>query len=235
MSRTIKNTFYEKISSLSSLIIVSLFFTAAGWAQDRLPAAGDYSIGFNAAPAINYIGNLFSGGNSIEMDRQRENTLVGTYMKSNDLANRAGIGIGLASLKPNDSSSISESNISLMAGMMKLRRGNRIMGFFGVEAGLGISSDKIKVGSTENKGSGMDVMARGFVGAQYFIWPIISVVAEYGPGLMLSSTKMGDVKSSHTHIRNDNAGGQIVLSVYSKNKNHQSALRDHDSARPFCL
>lgn len=211
MSRKIKTTFMKKILSL---IIASLLFTTTGWAQDRLPAAGDYSIGFNAAPALNYIGNLFSGGNSIEMDWQRENTIVGTYMKSDDLAYRVGIGIGHASLKPNDSSSISESNINLMAGIMKLRRGNRIMGYYGAEAGLGISSDKSKNGSTETKGSGMDIMARGFVGAQYFIWPKISVGAEYGLGLMLGSTKMGDVKSSHTHIGNDNAGGQIVLSVY---------------------
>ncbi|MBM3918456.1 MAG: hypothetical protein FJ344_02980 [Sphingomonadales bacterium] len=202
------------MKKIFSLIIASLLFTATAWAQDRLPAAGDYSIGFNAAPALNYIGNLFSDGNSVEMDWQRENTLVGTYMKSDDLAYRAGIGIGMASSKPNDTSTISASNISLMAGMMKLRRGNRIMGYYGAEAGLGISSDKTEVGSTKTEESGTEIMARGFVGAQYFIWPKVSIGAEYGLGLMLGSTKMGDAKSSHTIIGNDNAGGQIVLSVY---------------------
>jgi hypothetical protein len=59
-------------------------------------------------------------------------------------------------------------------------------------------------------------MARGFVGAQYFIWPKISIGAEYGLGLMLGGSKEGDpeVKSSSTFIGNDNANGQIVLSVY---------------------
>jgi hypothetical protein len=197
-----------------SLFIISLSISSIGWAQDRLPATGDFSIGFNAAPALNYIGNLFSGGNSIEMDWQRENTIVGTYMKSDDLAYRAGIGIGMASSKSNDSNSVSESNISLMAGMMKLRRGNRIMGYYGAEAGLGISSEKTKTNNVETKARGTNIMARGFVGAQYFIWPKISVGAEYGLGLMLGSTKAGDVKNSNTLIGNDNAGGQIVLSVY---------------------
>jgi hypothetical protein len=97
---------------------------------------------------------------------------------------------------------------------MKLRRGNKIMGYYGAEAGIGISGTKNKVGTTETKTSGSAITARGFVGAQYFIWDKISIGAEYGLGLRLGSTKVGDAKVSNTNIGADNSGGQIVLSVY---------------------
>jgi len=203
-----------------SLIIASLLFSTAGWAQNRLPAAGDYSIGFNAAPLLKYAGNLFSSGgsNEVNMEWQSENTLMGSYFKSDDLAYRGGLGLNMSSSKPGDTSAAQESssNISLMLGLMKLRRGDRIMGYYGAEAGIGIGSEKSKTGNTEVKSSSTAMMARGFVGAQYFIWPKISVGAEYGLGLMLGSSKSGDpaVKDSNTMIGNDNAGGQITLSVY---------------------
>ncbi|MFM7033049.1 MAG: hypothetical protein ACKOX4_11120, partial [Bacteroidota bacterium] len=66
----------------------------------------------------------------------------------------------------------------------------------------------------ETKSSNTSIMARGFVGAQYFILPKISIGAEYGLGLMLMSEKTGDLKDGLTSLGNDNSGGQITLSVY---------------------
>ncbi len=193
-------------------------FTSIGWAQDRLPAAGDYSIGINAAPLLNYVGNLFSssGTNEINMDWQNENVLMGTYFKSETLAYRGGLGLNMYSFSPGDSTVPSESgtNISLMGGLMKLRRADRIMGYYGAEGGLGIGSSKETGSGTETKSSSTAIMARGFVGAQYFILPKISIGAEYGLGLMLASEKDGDVKNSLTMLGNDNSGGKITLSVY---------------------
>jgi len=202
-----------------SLIIACLMFTATGWAQDRLPAAGDYSIGFNAAPLLKYAGNLFSssGTNQINMAWQEENVLMGTYFKSENLAYRGGLGLNMSSFSAGDSTdpSTSSTNIHLMGGLMKLRRADRIMGYYGAEAGLGLGSSKSQIGSgPETKTSNTSIMARGFVGAQYFILPKISIGAEYGLGLMLRSAKTGDLKDSHTSLGNDNSGGQITLSVY---------------------
>ncbi|MFM7912411.1 MAG: hypothetical protein ACKO9W_09540, partial [Bacteroidota bacterium] len=107
-----------------SLIIACLMFTATGWSQDRLPAAGDYSISFNAAPLLNYAGNLFSssGNNEINMDWQKENVLMGTYFKSENLAYRGGLGLNMSSSSPGSdtATSTSSTNIHLMGGLMML-------------------------------------------------------------------------------------------------------------------
>jgi hypothetical protein len=206
-----KPIFMKKVLFLIALLFIT---TQLSFGQSRLPAAGDYSIGFDANPALKYIGNLFSGGNDISMEWQKQNTIMVSYMKSDDLAYRAGVGLSMASTKLSDTVSSSASDINLMAGMMKLRRGNRIMGYYGAEAGLGISSEKDKVGSTETKESGTAIMARGFIGAQYFIWEKVSIGAEYGLGLNLAGSKIGDAKVSSTNIGADNSGGQITLSVY---------------------
>lgn len=206
------------MKKIFSLIITTLLISASSWAQDRLPSSGDFSIGFDAAPILKYAGSLLTSNNDVNMEWQQENTLVGSYFKSDDLAYRGRLGLNMSSASSDDTSapSISSSNITLMAGLMKVRRGDRIMGYYGAEAGIGMGSEKIKTGNTEVKASSSSIMARGFVGAQYFIWPKISVGAEYGLGLMLNSSKVGDpaVKESSTTIGNDNAGGQITLSVY---------------------
>ena len=212
-----KNLFFMK--KLFSLIIVSLLFSATSWAQDRLPAAGDYSIGFDAAPMLKFAGSLLTAGNEVNMNWQQDQTLVGSYFKSDDLAYRGRLGLNMSSSSSDDTTEpeISSSSITLMAGLMKIRRGDRIMGYYGAEAGISMGGDKSKTGSApEVKTSSSAIMARGFVGAQYFIWPKISIGAEYGLGLNLGSSSAGEpkVKSSSTTIGNDNAGGQIVLSVY---------------------
>lgn len=201
------------------LITAFLLTIASGRAQGRLPASGDYSIGFDAAPLLQYAGNLFSssGSNEVNMEWQRENTLIGSYFKTENLAYRGGLGLNMASSKPSDTTrpSTSNTNISLMAGLMKLRRGERIMGYYGAEAGIGIGSSKSQTGTgPETKSSSTSFGARGFVGAQYFIWPKISIGAEYGLGLNLGVAKSGDDKTNVTSLGNDNSGGQIVLSVY---------------------
>lgn len=203
-----------------SLIIAVLLLTTTGWAQSRLPAAGDYSIGFNAAPLLRYAGNLFSAGgnNAVNMAWQNENTLMGSYFKSANLAYRGGLGLNIYSNTPGDTAAVSSSgsNISVTAGLMKLRRGDRIMGYYGAEAGFGFGSETEQSNGEEiKKSTSSSLMARGFVGAQYFILPKISVGAEYGIGLMLGSGgDRGDVADSYSSIGNDNSGGQITLSVY---------------------
>jgi hypothetical protein len=108
------------MKKLFSLIIASLLLTSTGWAQDRLPSAGDYSIGFDAAPILKYAGSLLTPDNGVGMEWQQGNTLVGSYFKSDDLAYRGRLGLNMSSTSSDDTSEaeISSSNIMLMAGLM---------------------------------------------------------------------------------------------------------------------
>jgi hypothetical protein len=187
-----------------SLIIACLMFAGTGWAQDGLPVAGNYSIGFNAPGLLN--------------NPQTENVLIGTILKSDYLAYRGKLGFNMSLFSPGDSNrpSTSSTNISLMGGLMNLRRAYKFLGYYGAEAGLGIGSSKSQTSSgSESKSSNTSIIARGFVGAQCFILPQFSIGAEYGLGLMLRSEKTNDLeKDSRTSLGNDNSGGQITLSVY---------------------
>ncbi len=164
-----------------------------------------------------------------------------------------------------DNRKISSMNFNIGAGIQKYRGKGRLKGFYGAEAGIGIGSSKTTYtygnafsstnpspsstdwGSninqttgertTEDKnGSTFGISLRGFIGAEYFFAPKMSLSAEYGWGLGLSSTGEGETtsefwdsgattpgvktvtsksgKSSNFNLDVDNAGGQIVLSMY---------------------
>ncbi len=84
----------------------------------------------------------------------------------------------------------------------------------------------------EKDGSTFGFYLRGFIGAEYFFAPKMSIGAEYGWGLDMSSTGQGEVtgegwngtgvttstmktgKTSNFFLDVDNAGGAIVLSLY---------------------
>jgi hypothetical protein len=98
-----------------------------------------------------------------------------------------------------------------------------------------ISGTSSPVGSrfTETKsGMGFNIGARGFVGAEYFFAPKMSIGAEFGWGLGLNSVSDGEAKSdtwngtavqsntsklggiSGFNMDVDNAGGSINLAIY---------------------
>jgi hypothetical protein len=248
-----------------------------------LPEAGDWSIGFDAAPWMNYFGNLMSnaGNNSVNAAFQESNTIVGKYMKDANTAYRAKVRIGFGSTTLNNildqdgstsnppatvTDELKESgmNITLGGGIQKYRGKGRLRGYYGAELGISLGSAKetysygnafsstnqaptstidwstgqtSAVGSrpTEVKaGSTFGFNLRGFIGAEYFFAPKMSIGAEYGWGLGLSSTGEGEAtveswdlvangvrsttsktgKASSFGLDVDNASGQIVLSLY---------------------
>jgi len=246
-----------------------------------LPEAGDWSIGFDAAPWLNYFGNLMSnaGNNSANAAYQESNTIVGKYMKDANTAYRAKVRIGFGSTTFNniiqddaststprgtvtDELKSSGMDITLGGGIQKYRGKGRLRGFYGAEAGISLGSAKETYsygnafsssnntptttdwttgqagpvnGSrpTEVKaGSTFGFNLRGFIGAEYFFAPKMSIGAEYGWGLGLSSTGEGEEtreswngtgttsqtgktgKSSSFGLDVDNASGAIVLALY---------------------
>jgi len=204
-----------------------LFSSASFFAQDLtskkgetiLPEAGDWAIQFDAAPFLNYAGNLFNSGTTAPgADFVNSGTIVGKYFKDATTAYRVKLNIGLNSFTE--------------------RRGKgRLQGFYGGELLFMLSTAKTSYtygntyspagtpaissqvhgvdGSTDAKGSisgsTIGFQLRGFVGCEYFIAPKISIGAEYGWGLGLSSQGTGSETSQQV-----NSGGTSMEDVVTE-------------------
>ena len=128
--------------------------------ENYLPEAGDWAIGIDASPMLNYVGNLFGKtadnnyGNGIWAFTNPNMVITGKYFVEDGLAYRAGINIGFMTrtdraltqdLTPTataddmveDMRKMS-SNMILLTGGMEWRKGStRLQGFYGAELGLG--------------------------------------------------------------------------------------------------
>jgi len=176
-----------------------------------LPEAGEYSIGIDAVPVLNYFGNFFSNsGSTAAVGFQQAGVITGSYMKTANTAYRGKLAINFANSSV-DSTKSQSSGVTVGAGIMKYRGKSRLQGYYGAELGLGLSNGKTTVGSVETKSPNtFGVNARAFVGAQYFFAPKMSVGTEYGWGPGFS--KVGD--GSNFNLGVDNAGGSIYLSLF---------------------
>jgi len=143
--------------------------------------------------------------------------IIGKMFKDEKTAYRAGIRLGFGSAtthgtlnNASDSTLVAQdaknggSNIYLSAGMEMRRGTTRLQGFYGAELGFGMASNKTTNkyalamsdtkavnGSrvTESKGgSTLMIGLRGFIGAEYFIFPKIAIGGELGWGLLVTST-----------------------------------------------
>ncbi len=109
-----------------------------------------------------------------------------------------------------DEVKVSGRNIGLTAGMEWRRGKTRLQGFYGGEVGIALGGGKTTnsygnaisatnpVGSrvTEVKsGSTFGFGLRGFIGAEYFIFPKIAIGGEFGWGLAFASTGEGETTS----------------------------------------
>jgi hypothetical protein len=212
------------------LFVASLFLATATFAQDGLtskkgeaylPEAGDYVIGFDGTPFLNYAGNLLNGSQDNDLDatwlQGNTQTLVGKMYKDANTAYRGKLRIGLGSTTAKgdaygpenefmDETKNSNMNITLGAGIEKRKGNTRIQGFYGAEAmlmlasgstsfeyGQALSADNPASRETENKfGSTFGFGARAFAGVEWFIAPKVSLAAEYGWGLMFQSIGNGE-------------------------------------------
>ncbi len=240
----------------SFLTVALILGSATTFAQEKqyLPEAGDWAIGIDAAPLLNYFGN-FIGGNGLNTAPTWgfptwNQTVSGKYFVTKDMAYRASIRLGFGSQKgskmigqdgaaaptyPNlpttveDSYKAGGSSIGL-AGGLEMRKGSgRLIGFYGAELGLNFASNNSSYtygnamtitgatstdfGSnietdtygnaarvTESK-SGMSttIGLRGFIGAEYFILPKMSIGGEFGWGLGLQSDGASSMSMESTN------------------------------------
>lgn len=244
------------------------------------PEAGDWSIGIDAYPFLQYAGNLFNqnGNNApswnfISGDR----AIVGKYVKDATSAYRAKVRIGFGSTKTEyeipdqtststpqanttDEQKVSSSNIALGLGIQKWRGKSRLRGFYGGEVMIGLlggskttntfgnattatftnPSTNIPGAATGNgritevkTKAGLHLGLDGFIGAEYFFAPKMSLSGEFTWGLMLggtgatettteswngttvtSTTATNPGKSSSFNIDTDNVGGSLMLNFY---------------------
>ncbi len=125
-----------------------------------LPQAGDFAIGVDAYPFLNYAGNMFNGSNSNNTPSFGGATLYGKYFLQDNRALRVRLLLDLSSetyknLVPDDAATAAnptaEVEDKLKEGTTKIglsvgyefRRGyGRLQGFYGIEAGLGFESYK---------------------------------------------------------------------------------------------
>jgi hypothetical protein len=236
----------------STLLLAALAFSAsAAFAQDLtskkgenfLPEAGDWSLGIEATPFLNYVGGFFSNAGAAAPTWNFLNgnqTIIGKMYTSETSAYRAIVRIGFNSASqtaqiadatqttaptyPNlpamkeDKMKTGSRFIGLGAGIEMRRGKTRLQGFYGADAmfwmgggkstyeygnTLSTGSTPVTVANSTNfgtnittdtygnaaritemkNGSTIGIGVRGFVGAEYFIVPKISIGAEFGWGV----------------------------------------------------
>lgn len=170
-----------------SILLVALVFTVNAFAQENdpngevnmmskrgeyiLPVAGDFALGINAIPMVNYFGNLFNGhaGNSTSFDTFTHTlasttpVIFGKYYLSDKTAIRAGLLIGVYNetdrenvmmnqLVPDpkvmvtDIMKTTETDLGLGADYLMYRGKGRVQGFYG--GGVSVNYTKLKANYT---------------------------------------------------------------------------------------
>ena len=176
--------------------------------EDYLPAAGDWAIGIDATPFLNYVGNLIGGAdgntapgwNSLTTNQ----TITGKMFKEDNLAYRGSLRIGFGSSSNSnmvnqdgaaapvypalatmveDSWKASNFNVGISAGLEKRRGFGRLQGYYGAEVGIGISTSSI----TYDYGNAMAI-----TGATSTDWGNGNITTDtYGNGARKTEEKSG--------------------------------------------
>ena len=153
-----KKTILLVAASLATIVASAQMTSKNG--TPILPESGDWSIGVNVNPFLNYVGALMSnnGAESPNFGWPGNDFVVtGKMMKDANTAYRVKARIGLTSDKKelqtvgNDSSLIfadsatiknSSNNVVLGAGIQKYRGKGRLQGIYGAEANISIGGSK---------------------------------------------------------------------------------------------
>ncbi len=182
-----------------------------------LPEAGEWAIGIDAVPFLQYVGNAFNNTSNSAPSWEYPNDMMmiqGLLVKENGKRYRAKARIGFGSSKEEtgDTTTGSQSEmkssfnyIGLGAGIQQSRGKGRVQGLYGAEAMIGFGGGKTEysyngdpaAGSTieEKQGGTFDLGIRGFIGVEYFFAAKMSLSGEFGWGLGFSS--QGETESTY--------------------------------------
>ena len=216
--------------------------------ENYLPEAGDWAIGFNADGLFNYVGNAFNKDKNAapSVDFQKSGTFVGKKFTSATEAYRVVVNFAFASNESLDApknvsgdlivptgtftntpQTYKTSGFDLYAGLGKeWRKGKtRLQGFYGADAYLRYTSYKYTATAPEGgkdqtyePGSKIGLGVNGFIGAEYFLFPKISIGAQYTYGLNISSNSApkfdnGTTSSEGKKSSEFSLGGVNVASI----------------------
>jgi hypothetical protein len=220
------------------LVAIALGLGSLSFAQDEevltgkdgtavLPAAGDWALGFDAAPLLNYAGNMFNGNTNNSMGAAWANSdmaITGKYFKDANTAYVASVRIGMGSATMStltDTSGTGDyisddmtmgSNAVVLGGGMEMRRGyGRLQGKYGFGGNISMggasssytyalacdANNPFARVTESNSGSTFSLSVGAMIGVEYFIMPKVSIGAEYTWGLGFSSTGEGTTTSEY--------------------------------------
>lgn len=213
-----------------------------------LPVKGDWALGLDALPVLNYLGSFFSdsaaASPSAGFTGSFPMTISGKYFTGNREAYRARVRVGLVSTTEKnsvvdlanstvdtiylqDTRKTTGTNLYLILGKEYRKGWNRIQGYYGGEVsfmftrhkvnyqygnaftnvnpsvpttdfestaplGFAVNSRSSRIKS-DHSGSGIGIGARGFLGAEYFIFPKMSLGFEFGWGLSYFNQNDGEL------------------------------------------
>jgi hypothetical protein len=247
------------------LFVAALFVGATTFAQDGLtskkgeaflPEAGDFALGFDGSPFINYVGNMANGNasNSLSFNNMY-NTVYGKMFKDENTAYRGMVRLGMSS-ESSDALSGGSNGDSLTttttnsngftfivgAGLEKRRGAGRLQGVYGAQVMFGMigaantsyeydevidATNPIGNRALENNGgSTLNIGLEGFAGVEYFILPKFSLAAEVTWGLGFMSTGEGENIS-------EGWNGTAVESTTSKTGGSSSFSLDNSAGANF--
>jgi hypothetical protein len=183
--------------------------------REILPQQGDIAIGILANPFLDFAGNLFNGtqNNRFELGLLNGNAIYGKYFFSSQSAFRLKTQIAVYKLKSKETSALIRNREIEMSVGYEWRRGgaSRFQFFYGPEVIFGSNWQETKIDYWNHESEGFNYIGlRGFLGAEYFFMPKLSLAAEMGIGFKQS------VKGNHNFISmgSDIMGGQIVLLIH---------------------
>ena len=178
--------------------------------ENYLPQAGDWAISFQANPFLEYFGQVAGGnvpaGGGFTANSPVTNAFVGKKFITDKTAYRVIANFGFGSNNFNGGAipgtggtvvfnTYKSSSFNLQAGLGKeWRKGStRLQGFYGADALVGFASTKWT--ETNNPGgndsfdagTSINLGVTGFIGAEYFILPKMSIGVQYNYGLQIAS------------------------------------------------
>ena len=192
--------------------------------EQYLPKQGDWSIGFNAGNALDFIGNAFNAntrnssadlfegqnvlnfGQGVFSSTASVITFVGKEFDTDNTATRYTASFNFNFEKQKDVDGT--SSFGLVAGYGKeWRKGTtRLQGYYGVDGLVGLVSPA-------KKQFGFGIGAQGFAGVEYFIFPKVALGAQYTYGVGLEYASNDSNNRINFNIGNANGFGVISATL----------------------
>ena len=192
--------------------------------EQYLPKQGDWSIGFNAGNALDFIGNAFNAntrnssadlfegqnvlnfGQGVFSSTASVITFVGKKFDTDNTATRYTASFNFNFEKQKDVDGT--SSFGLVAGYGKeWRKGTtRLQGYYGVDGLVGLVSPA-------KKQFGFGIGAQGFAGVEYFIFPKVALGAQYTYGVGLEYASNDSNNRINFNIGNAHGFGVISATL----------------------